>query len=208
MNQTFFAEDKEDQLLRNKYFSDYSYKGIMIEVGGATPEFISTSRHFTLNGWRTIIVEPNPIFAKQHRNIKNEIYEYAASETDEDNVNFTIVHIPNHDNITDHSFSSLNIKETYKAISNGWVNSLNKTYIKVKQRRLDTIIKEANIKQIDILSVDTEGWEIEVMNGLSSIIPKVIMLENIFNDQLYRNYMTNRGYKFDIRIGNNDIYLS
>lgn len=208
MNQTFFAEDKEDKFLRNNYFSDYSYKGTMIEVGGATPEFISVSRHFTLNNWRTIIVEPNPTFAKQHRNIKNEIYEYAASETDEDNVNFTIVHIPNHGNITDHSFSSLNIKETYKTISNGWVNLLNKTYIKVKQRRLDTIIKEANIEQIDILSVDTEGWEIEVMKGLSLITPKVIMLENIFNDQSYRNYMTNRGYKFDTRIGNNDIYLS
>lgn len=206
MNESFFAEHKEDQFLRVKYFPDYDYKGTMIEVGGATPEFISVSRHFTLNKWRTVIVEPNPIFAKMHRNIGNEIYEYAASETDEDNVDFTIVHITG-GSVTDHAFSSLKIKESYQSISNGWVNKLNKTQIKVKQRRLDTIIKEANIKQLDILSVDTEGWEIEVMKGLCLLKPKVVMLENIFNENSYREYMTERGYKFDIRINDCDIYI-
>jgi hypothetical protein len=77
MNETFFAEHKEDQFLRSKYFPDYSYKGTLVEVGGATPEFISVSRHFTLNKWRTVIVEPNPTFAKQHRDIGNEIYAKA-----------------------------------------------------------------------------------------------------------------------------------
>lgn len=206
MNESFFAEHKEDQFLRSKYFPDYGYKGTLIEVGGATPEFISVSRHFTLNGWRTVIVEPNPTFAKQHRDIGNEIYEYAASETDQDDVDFTIVHITG-GGVTDHAFSSLKIKESYQSISKGWVNKLNKTQIKVKQRRLDTIIKEANIEQIDILSVDTEGWELEVMNGLSLLKPKVIMLENIFNENSYREYMTNRGYKFETRIGDSDIYL-
>lgn len=207
MNESFFAEHNEDQFLRSKYFSDYGYKGTLVEVGGATPEFISVSRHFTLNGWRTIIVEPNPTFAKQHRDIGNEIYEYAASETDEDDVDFTIVHITG-GSVTDHAFSSLKIKESYQSISKGWVNKLNKTQIKVKQRRLDTIIKEANIEQIDILSVDTEGWELEVMNGLSVLKPKVIMLENIFKEESYREYMTQRGYKFDARIKDNDVYIS
>ena len=206
MNESFFAEHKEDQFLRSKYFPDYGYKGTLVEVGGATPEFISVSRHFTLNGWRTVIVEPNPTFAKQHRDIGNEIYEYAASETDEDDVDFTIVHITG-GSVTDHAFSSLKIKESYQSISKGWVNKLNKTQIKVKQRRLDTIIKEANIEQIDILSVDTEGWELEVMKGLSLLKPKVIMLENIFNENSYREYMTQRGYKFETRIGDSDIYL-
>lgn len=206
MNETFFAEHKEDQFLRSKYFPDYGYKGTLVEVGGATPEFISVSRHFTLNGWRTVIVEPNPTFAKQHRDIGNEIYEYALSDTEEDDVDFTLVHITG-GNVTDHAFSSLKIKESYQSISKGWVNKLNKTQIKVKQRRLDTIIKEANIEQIDILSVDTEGWELEVMKGLSLLKPKVIMLENLFNENSYREYMTQRGYKFDTRIGDCDIYL-
>jgi len=93
MNTHFFAEHKEDEFLRTKYFPDYSYKGTMIEVGGATPEFISMSRHFNLNKWRTVIVEPNPTFAKMHRDIGNEIYEYAASDTDENDIDFTIVHV-------------------------------------------------------------------------------------------------------------------
>ena len=73
---------------------------------------------------------------------------------------------------------------------------------------MDTIIKEANIKQIDILSVDTEGWELEVMKGLSLLKPKLIMLENIFNEDSYRGYMIERGYWFDTRIGDSDVYIS
>ena len=36
---TFYAEDNTDQMVRDKYFTDYSYKGTIVEVGAATPVF-------------------------------------------------------------------------------------------------------------------------------------------------------------------------
>ena len=45
--------------LRTKFFSDYNYKGVVVEVGGGPAEEYSFSKHYIDNGWRGIILEPN-----------------------------------------------------------------------------------------------------------------------------------------------------
>lgn len=202
---SFFAEKQIDKHIRNKFFPNYSQSGIMVEVGAATPEFLSMSRHFKLNNWRVIAVEPNPIFVEQHKKINNEIYQYACSFENKDDVEFTIVH-QNIDQITDHSFSSFYIKEELLKNYNFYSNELPKTVIKVKQRTLDYILKEANVSKIDLLSVDVEGWEIEVMRGLNTIKPTVVVLENVFENLEYSKYMNSIGYDLIEHYYINDIY--
>jgi FkbM family methyltransferase len=207
MNEQFFAENDIDKTIRNQFFPDYSYKGTFVEIGGADPQFISMSNHFKLNNWRTIIIEPNPRFFKKHIEYGNEAYQYACSDSNQNDVDFTIVHMSVGGSVTDESFSSLKIKDSYRNMNPSWVDSLNKTVIKINTKTLDTIIKECNISHIDILSVDTEGWELEVMKGLSIIHPKIVILENILSDVVvYREYMASRNYHFYSKIGNNDIY--
>lgn len=202
----FFAEHNFDEYIRNKFFSDYSKLGTIVEVGAATPDFISMSRHFKLNNWKTIVVEPNPHFVELHKKLNNEIYPYACSFENKDDVDFTLVHISN-GQITNHSFSSFYIKEEYITKNNNWPNSLPKTIIKVKQRTLDFILQEANVYEIDLLVVDVEGWEIEVMKGLTITKPKIIILENIFNNIEYIKYMDSIGYTFLEHCHNDDIYV-
>lgn len=201
----FFAENNLDERIRNTYFPDYTYKGTVIEVGAATPSFLSFSKHFALNGWRAILIEPNPYFVEQHKKLSNEIYEYACSYEDADNVDFTIYH-QNIGDITDHSFSSFYLKEEYQLMSNNIAQTLNTTSIKVKTRTLDTIIKETNISNIDILSIDVEGWELEVLRGLTIMKPKIIILENLFNWPSYREYVCSLGYTFVKHDTFDDIY--
>jgi FkbM family methyltransferase len=207
----FYGEHDTDKIVRETYFPDYSYKGIIVEVGAATPEYLSTTKHFKENGWRAIHIEPNPKFAKQHMEAGNEIYEYACCDKDEDNVDFTVVKINENNNnninkVTDHSFSSFNVKESYKNIDTKFFDGLSKEIIKVKSRRLDTIFNEINIESIDILSIDTEGWELEVMKGLSKVKPTIIILENVLHEPSYNEYMKSVGYTLDQIIIHNYIY--
>jgi len=53
----FYAEFETDRIIREKYFSDYTFKGTMVEVGAGLPDFISVSKHFRDNGWRCICVD-------------------------------------------------------------------------------------------------------------------------------------------------------
>ena len=42
----FYSEFETDKYLRENFFPDLDYKGIMVEVGAGPPEFISNSKHF------------------------------------------------------------------------------------------------------------------------------------------------------------------
>jgi FkbM family methyltransferase len=207
----FYAEFDTDKIIREKYFPDYSYKGIVVEVGGATPEFLSMSKHFKDNGWRSIIIEPNPNFVKQHREFGNEVYECACSYEDREG-EFTIVkqEVNAYGGIvTDHSFSAIEPKKNYLETLNFNLTEKNSEKIKVKIKKIDTLLSEINVDKIDILSIDTEGWEIEVMRGLNTknIDCKLIVVENLFNDASYVNYFESIGYYLADSASYNQIYL-
>ena len=207
----YYAEFDTDKIIREKYFPNYDYKGLIIEVGGATPEFLSMSKHFKDNGWRTIIIEPNPTFAQQHIEIGNEVYQFACSYEDKDG-EFTIVEqqVSAYGGIvTDHSFSSIEVKDSYLRKTNFNLTNSNSKKINVKIKKLDTILNEINISKIDILSIDVEGWEIEVMKGLNTENRdcKLIVVENFLDDDSYKKYFESIGYYLSDNIQYNQIYL-
>jgi len=211
MNTTYFAEFNTDQIVREKYFPDFNYHGVMIEVGGGTPSYLSMSKHFKLTGWRCIIVEPNPKYASMHRNIGNEIYEYACSNEDKDDVNFQVVHFSDNYNankITDHSFSAISVKPGYLKHSKLTIDKLPIRNIKIKTRKLDTILNELKLDRIDFLSIDVEGWELEVLAGfdLPKHRPRVVLIENWLHDPSYVTYMNKLNYKLDKKIHYNYIF--
>ena len=214
MIEDFKSESGVDKWIRENVFSDYSYKGLMVEVGAATPELISNSYHWRKNGWRTISIEPNPKFVKMHKEVGSEVYEYACSDVDEDNVSFTIVHDDNLDTeTTNHSFSHIsdnslidkNIPDQWKAV----YDSSDKTNIKIKVRKLNTILENLSIDKIDILTIDVEGNEKKVINGFDILKykPSVIVIENIMANFNLQEILLEFGYiKRAILMGYDEIY--
>lgn len=195
----YYAEFQTDKFVRENFFPDFSYKGIMVEVGSGPPEFISMSKHFRDNGWRCICIEPNPKFVEQHKQLGNEIYEFACSSEEKES-SFYIVDSNWKDEDNGISMSALEIRQfgTHKEI---------KHEIQVKVRTLNSILEELNIEKIDFLSVDTEGWEIEVMDGfnLEKYQPDIVLLE-CFQPKVYNEYMNKKGYKLVKHIHFNYIY--
>ena len=100
-----------------KFFNN-KVDGIMVEVGAAGPNFISQSKPFKDFGWRCICVEPNPEFAEQHREVGNEIYEYACSYEESDDVDFELIDFSDlsDDDLSYESYSSLGIESKISSI--------------------------------------------------------------------------------------------
>lgn len=74
-----------------------------------------------------------------------------------------------------------------------YISSLNTNSLKVKVNTLDNFISKNNLKynEIDLLKIDTEGYEFEVLNGARLTVekfkPKFIQIE--FNwHQLFKNH--------------------
>ncbi|MDR2489688.1 MAG: FkbM family methyltransferase [Desulfovibrio sp.] len=81
-----------------------------------------------------------------------------------------------------------------------------------EQRSLQSIIEEYNLHSIDLLSVDVEGYEQEVLNGLDleKTEIKCIILENdrsFLGDTALRECMLDRGYKQVARLSGDDVFV-
>jgi FkbM family methyltransferase len=162
------AEGNVDKLVQQRFFPDPQTKGVFVDVGAARPDYLSVSAFYRTLGWRVISIEPNPEFHAMHQSRGYEVYQYACGDHDEDNVNFNVVdsHGAKYENgeVSYESFSSLGLKDSYAKLS----GNLDTKAIKVSLRRLSTLLSKEipNVQQVDILSVDVEGWELEVLNGL------------------------------------------
>lgn len=212
--EVYYAEYFTDRYLRKTFFPDFNYKGVLVEVGCATPELISMSQHFRINGWRCVGIEPNPKFVALHRAVGNEVYQYAAADFELDDYPFQVVEASDRYGDLDlsaHSYSSLAIKPEFAEYDSSAIKALKTSSILVSVRKLDTILSTncPDITSIDLLTVDVEGYELEVMKGfdLDRYSTKVVVLENLFHAPVYTEYMKERGYRLHRAVKYNYIYL-
>ena len=128
----FFGEFGTDKHVRERYFSDYSVRGIMVEVGVATPEYLSMSKHFKDSGW-ALASSLNPtrnlprcIGPAEMRsvNMPPEVQMPTMSTSRWFMLRTTMKAV----GVTDHSYSALKVKDEYKAIDPNF-NQLNLTKI-------------------------------------------------------------------------------
>lgn len=209
------AESDVDRHVWAAFFAKRETPGVLVEIGAARPDYLSISASFRRRGWKIIAVEPNPDFCEAHRTAGYDVLQYAASAEDRDDVEFFVVDSKGADylggNVSFESFSSLGIKDEFAALHETVRDKTNVRSMRVKVRRLDTILKEhaPDVAKVDLLAVDVEGWELDVMEGFSVVNyqPKVIILENLFKSDKYVQYMRKVGYDLWQRFDPNDVYV-
>lgn len=205
-----YVERNVDRRVQRRFFPS-TRQGVFVDVGAARPDYLSVSAIFRERGWRIISIEPNPAFCELHRQRGYDVLEYACGERDEDGVPFFVVDSHGQEYATGQvsfeSFSSLGIPPSYRSLK----ADLDQREIRVRMRRLDRILAEhaSDVETIDILSIDVEGWELEVLNGLSvsRYKPKVMVIENLFDSRQYRTRLKELGYFLWKRLRPNDVYI-
>lgn len=209
------AEGDVDLIVSRELFPD-GKPGVFLEIGAAHPEYLSIGAHFRRLDWRVISIEPNPKFAQLHRALGHEIYEYACGETDQDDAEFVVAeagpdfkYLYEGEKVTGESFSSLGIRGQYQKLFERVEDTYSLTRIPVQVRRIDTILRELGIERLDLLALDVEGWELECLKGFSfgQLAPKVAIIENLFDEENVRNFMSDHGYEQWRVIPPNDVYV-
>lgn len=204
------GEGELDRIVRDYFFPGVT-AGVFVDVGAARPDFLSMSAFYRTLGWRIVAIEPNPVFCEAHRAAGLDVLEYACSDYDEDAADFEVVdsHGAPYEGgaVSFESFSALAIKDSYRTLR----ADPDVRRIKVNVRRLDRILAEhaPDVSRLDVVAVDVEGWELEVLDGLSfdRYQPTVLIVENLFVDEAYRRVMRERGYALWRRVDPNDVYV-
>jgi FkbM family methyltransferase len=161
-----------------KGYFPQGYKGVLLEVGAAHPVEMSVSHVFRSLGWTIISIEPNPDFVAEFTKLELECLPYACCGEDKGVTDFHISPCP---------MSSSALEVRYPGSypledgAGGWWPAKDFKVVKVEALTLDTVMRRhhPNIDSIDILIIDTEGWELDVLRGfdLARFSPRVVLFE-------------------------------
>ena len=82
-----------------------------------------------------------------------------------------------------------------------------KSTISVEVRRLDSILRRAEIRSVDLLTIDVDGGELSVLDSLSLAEFEVgaVVVENNFSTRSLGRRMSQQNYQLFARIGWDDI---
>lgn len=165
--------------------------GVFIEVGANDGLFQSNTAFFEKElNWNGILIEPSLkgyLLCKQNRP-KSLCLNYACVSND---YNKTYVLGDFDDNNPMASVNGTRLK--------------NDTLIKVNAITLEKILDDYQHKHIDFLSLDTEGYEFEILKGLNlnKYRPKYMLIEIYTNDyDKLINYLNLNGYKLHSNLTN------
>jgi FkbM family methyltransferase len=210
-NETFFGlHDLDKKLL--KYIN---YKnGVFIECGANNGIAQSNTLYYERNlEWKGLLVEPNKSLYEQCKlNRPNSIVENYALVSK----NYKKSTILGNFNCACGLTSMITDKSDYFDPHLDHERSMkNKNHIvEVNVITLTELLITHNIQTIDFFSLDVEGYEIDVLNGLDFSIfrPKYILIETE-NREVYQNairtYMKEKKYNFIERLSvNDDIFIA
>jgi FkbM family methyltransferase len=151
---------------------------IFVEAGGSDPEDQSNTCLLEKNNWKGLVVEPSLSYNEAYTNKRpNTIIE-----------NYALV---------SKNYTESTITGNFTQPMIGYVNGNFGTLIEVPCSTLDSLLKKHNLHEIHFLSLDVEGYENEVIEGIDFISTFIhcIVLENHTNyDPLAFDYIKHFGF--------------
>lgn len=167
----YYSQHGEDALL-DLIFKDQK-DGFFVEVGCIDGRCFSNTLTFEERGWKGLCVEAHAGYIEMltHNRPNSIVCHCAAGESDEQAVFYANARgsLSSLDKSTETRW-----KRDYAPYFSGFEEQ------PVKKVRLSTLLDENRVGEIDILSLDIEGYEVEAMKGLDLTRhrPKVMVIES------------------------------
>jgi FkbM family methyltransferase len=164
-------------------------KGFFVEVGACHPVIYSQTWMLEQRGWDGLLIEPIPAQAEGlRRNRRARVFQVACGHPRQHGLSQTM--------------SVAGPLSSFRADQRS-------SSIDVLVRTLDSVLAEARVQRIDFLSVDVEGFELDVLQGFSfeRHRPQLILLEDFAESLDKHRFMRARRYKRVRRTGNNSWYV-
>jgi FkbM family methyltransferase len=166
-----YAQNFEDVLL-NRIFGT-KQKGFYIDVGAAHPTILSVTKWFYDKGWNGINIEPLPEYHAQlqKERIRDINLNIAVGNKNEIRTFFK-------SNFFEASSFFYDYAKTAE-LKIGINHKTDLTKIDVQVKTLKEVCQENNVKEIDFLKIDVEGFEKEVLEGadFKKFRPIIIIIE-------------------------------
>lgn len=214
----FYSQAGQDSFLYSEFFKQINsdkFTKVIVDVGCNHPEKYSNSYFFEKYlDFECIAVDPLDDYKNSWLNTRPKAKHFCLALGDQDNE--MQLEIPQSKNMNQLPLSDLNTD----MLSSFCTSKKNKTsyefsYRKVRVVRSQKFLEEINLKKIGILSLDVEGFEMNVLRGLDFSATEILIavIENntprIYGSDEIRLFMQEKGFIFYARFwGLDDIYIN
>lgn len=198
-----YSQNCEDIIV--SLLTDNKVKGTYVDVGAHHPVRFSNTFRFYLSGWNGINIDPLP----------NAMTYFNQYRPDDVNLNMGVASKDGeltYFNFEEPAYNTLNGERAEEVIRNNY--STLKEKISVPVHTLAYILdKHLNNREIDLLTIDVESFELEVLksNDWSKYKPKLIVMESLVSsrqslDRIYEDpsiqYVVDKGYMAVAKVSN------
>lgn len=203
----YFSQIGQDKYTNEKIFRNIK-NGFFVDIGAHDGISFSNSYFFEkYNNWNGICVEPMPEVYDLLKKNRKCICIKGAISTEEGDQDFLRLRGP-----TEMHSGLINEYDVrHKEILNNLMEKSggSSKIIKVKTVPLQSILDTHNVTHIDLLSIDTEGAELAVLQSIDfkKVMIECIIVENNFQEKNVEDFLTLKGYKLVEKLKWDDIFL-
>ena len=163
-----YSQTGED-IIADFFLSDIK-KGFYVDVGANDPIYLNNTYHFYKKGWRGLLIEPDAFRCRVLKTVRpgDKVLNMGVGE--------------NRSQMDFYAFK----QDTYSTFSKTEAEDYKKIGYQLKavvpvpvEPLKDIFFKYAKDAPIDLLSVDTEGWDFEALksNNWGKFRPKIVIVE-------------------------------
>lgn len=184
--------------------------GFFLDVGANHPTNCNNTFLLESNGWNGLAIEPQENLRNLWPSVRKTICLPCVVGQENKMIDFIEGSADEHGLSGVMGYNKISIKHKTRMI---------------QQKRLEDILKENKISSVDFLSIDVEGYEMNVLNGIdfNTVDIKVICIENDINfsylpligkrlgselgNNTIRSFLKNKGYSYVARIVCDDFFI-
>lgn len=201
-----YSQHSQDRHVLDLFRKAGQSAGVFVDVGCNDPFRFNNTWLFEKLGWTGLAVDPQP-FEDQWASRQARFVQAALGDQDGE----VVLRVPVAGSLGtdhDHMFAALENSGTSK------IGDVPTQELRVPQRRLDAVAQEHGVNHINFLSLDVEGYESRVLDGLDPdrVAVDVICLENDalpWGAEPIRNQLAMKGFVFWARCHPyDDIFVS
>lgn len=204
-----YSQFGQDQFVKENFFIDKK-DGIFVDIGAHDGKTINNTFMFEQNGWKGICIEPMElIFEKLIRNRSCTCIQGCISDISGPQEFLHVISGNLHVEMLS-GLASKYTPEHRQRVERELKRTGGKLeVIMVQCYLLHAILDEHHIDQIDYLSIDTEGGELDILKTIdfNRVTITVIDVENNnSHDRSIQKFLEEKGYIYIKRLGVDEIY--
>ncbi|MEI4828204.1 FkbM family methyltransferase [Bacillus sp. FJAT-53711] len=203
----YYSQIGQDKFVNERIFQGME-KGFFVEIGAHDGISISNSYFFEKHkNWDGICIEPIPeVFELLRKNRKCICIEGAISN---ENGNQDFLQIQGSLEMLSGLVDKFDLRHKERINIELQDCGGSCKVVKVKTYTLQSILDNHNVTHIDLLSIDTEGAELAVLQSIDFKKVKIecIVAENNYQEKSVEEFLTMQGYRLVEKLPFDDIFL-